>query len=64
VRRGQEDSSRTPIALDALPLLEHAADDDTNGEEEDSSSNTSRGVVVLYSPSTVGAVVTEMRHQV
>ena len=45
------------VALDALSLLEDAADDDPDWEEEDGGRDSGRRVVILDSPSAVGAVV-------
>ena len=51
---------KAPIALDTLPLLEHAAANDTTREAENPKCYCSRRVIILYSPPTVGAVVPEI----
>ena len=50
------DLSGSPVTLDTLSLLEHAAQDDANGEEEDGCRDARRWVVVLNTSSAVGAV--------
>ena len=53
-------SSKAPIALDTLPLLEHASANNTTREAENPKCYCSRRVIILYSPPTVGAVVPEI----
>ena len=50
------DLSGSPVTLDTLSLLEHAAQDDADGEEEDGCRDARRRVVVLDTSSAVGAV--------
>ena len=50
------DLSGSPVTLDTLSLLEHAAQNDANGEEEDGCRDARRRVVVLNTSSAVGAV--------
>ena len=45
------------VALYTLLLLEYAASYDTKGKEEHSQSHSYRWVVILYSATTVGAVI-------
>ena len=45
------------VALDTLLLLEYAASYDTKRKEEHSQSHSYRWVVILYSATTVGAVI-------
>jgi len=47
----------SPVTLDTLSLLEHAAEDDADGEEEDGSGDAGGRVVVLDTSATVRAVV-------
>jgi len=49
--------SEAPVTLDTLPLFQHAAPKEPTGEAQNSKCNSSRGIIVLYSPPTVGAVV-------
>jgi len=50
------DLSGSPVTLDTLSLLEHAAQNDADGEEEDGCRDARRRVVVLNTSSAVGAV--------
>ena len=52
----------SPVTLDTLSLLEHAAEDDADGEEEDGSGDAGGRVVVLDTSPAVCAVVPATKH--